>query len=401
MLPHVSKRSLIISNPVTARAAQPNLTALRQTQGRSLIARWRYSLQKKTAHRRFARWGAVLINFVLLGVVVAVVILNPSHNGTNPQVAASAVSTPAAAQPVDNLASVDIALTVAGMTNLPEAGAVNELVNSERIQLAVASTNIEVVNKPQVVSSAFFSRKDIHTYVTQPGDTLSSVASKFGVSTDSVIWSNGLTSTTILITGRTLVVPPINGIVYTVKAGDTPSSLATKYHSSESKIIAYNDAELSGLSVGEQIIIPGGEIIMPTYTYGYGGFAFGSSAIYGYNGYDPGNCTWYVASQIQVPANWGNAATWASGAQASGWHVSSTPTPGAIAQTRNAACWGGYCLGHVGIVDAVSADGTQVLIREMNGIGGIDSNGNRVYGGFGKVDIAWQPTSTYQNYITR
>ena len=399
MLPHVSKRSLIISNPVTARAAQPNLTALRQTRGRSLIARWRYSLQKRAIHRRFTRWGAVLINLVLLGVVVAVVILNPSHNGSSPQVAASAVSTPAAAQPVDNLASVDIALTVAGMTNLPEAGAVSELANSERIQLAVASANREVVDKPQVVSSAFLSRKDIHTYVTQAGDTLSSVASKFGVSTESVEWSNGLTPTTTLMAGKTLVIPPVNGIVYTVKAGDTPSSLATKYKSNESKIVAYNDAEVTGLTVGEQIIIPDGQIIAtPTYYYGYSyGFAFGASAIYGYNGYDYGNCTWYVASQIQVPANWGNAATWAAGARAAGWHVSSTPTPGAIAQNS----WMAYGLGHVGIVDAVSSDGRQVEIREMNGAGGVDNNGNPVYGGWGRVDIAWQPISNYQNYITR
>lgn len=367
--------------------------------GRSLIARWRYSLQKQATHRRFMRWGAVLINLVLLIVVVAVVILNPSRNSTGPQVAASAVSTPAAAQPVDNLASVDIALTVAGMTNLPEAGAVNELANSQRIQLAIASTNSEVVNKPQVVSSAFVSRKDIHTYVTQAGDTLSSVASKFGLSTESVEWSNGLTPTTILMAGKTLAIPPVNGIVYTVKVGDTPNSLASKYRSNESKIIAYNDAEFTGLTVGEQIIIPDGQIIAtPTYYYGYSyGFAFGSSAIYGYNGYDYGNCTWYVASQIQVPANWGNAATWAAGAAAAGWHVSATPSVGAIAQTRLMA--GG--LGHVGIVDAVSSDGKQVEIREMNGAGGVDNNGNPVYGGWGRVDIAWQPVSNYQNYITR
>lgn len=339
------------------------------------------------------------LNLALLGVAVAVVVLSPSRIGSNQQPTVSAAGTAAAVRPVDNLASVDIALTVAGMTNLPEAGAVSELANSERIQLAVASANSEVVDKPQVVSSAFVSRKDIHTYVTQPGDTLSSVASKFGVTTESVEWSNGLTPTTTLIAGKTLVIPPVNGIVYTVKDGDTPSSLASKYRSNESKIVAYNDAEFTGLTVGEQIIIPDGQIIVtPTYYYGYSyGFAFGASAIYGYNGYDYGNCTWYVASQIQVPANWGNAATWAAGARAAGWHVSAVPTVGAIAQNS----WMAYGLGHVGIVDAVSADGKQVEIREMNGAGGVDGNGNSVYGGWGRVDIAWQPISNYQNYITR
>lgn len=337
------------------------------------------------------------MNIALLGVVVAVVVMNPSRTGVSPQTVVSAAGTVAAVQPIDNLASVDIALTVAGMANLPETGAVFSQANSEQIQLAVASANSEVVDKPQVISSAFLSRKDIHSYVAQPGDTISSVASKFGVSTDSVAWSNGLTSTTTLITGKTLVIPPVSGIVYTVKAGDTPSSLASKYRSNEAKIIAFNDAEISGLTVGEQIVIPDGQIVAtPTYYYG-AGFAFGTSAIYGFNGYDFGECTWYVATQIAVPANWGNAESWAYGASMSGWHVSHTPTVGAIAQNG----WMAWGLGHVGIVDAVSNDGTQVLIREMNGAGGVDGSGNRIYGGWDRVDVAWQPVSNYQNYITR
>jgi len=301
-------------------------------------------------------------------------------------------------QPVDQLASVNIAITVTQMTNLPERGAVSSQADSERIQLAVASANSEVVNKPQAVSSTFLSKKDIHTYITQAGDTITSIAAKFGVSADSIMWSNALLSTNISA-GQKLFIPPVNGIVYTVKAGDTPSSLATKFHSSEDKIIAYNDAELSGLKVGDQIIIPDGQIFVAapaSYTYGLG-FAWGASAIYGYNGYDWGNCTWYVASQIAVPANWGNASTWASGARAAGWHVSSVPSVGAIAQNS----WMAYGLGHVGIVDAVSSDGKQVLIREMNGAGGVDSSGKPVYGGWDRVDIALQPTSNYPNYITR
>ena len=339
------------------------------------------------------------LNVALVAVVVAIVVLNPARTGTNAQVnSASAATADTATQPVDQLASVNIALTVAGTANLPEAGAVKELADSERIQLAVASTNNEVINKPQVVSSTFVSRKDIHTYVTVDGDTVTSIANKFGVSTDSVIWSNGLTSSSTLPAGKKLYIPPVNGIVYTVKSGDSPSTLAKTYRASESSIVATNDAELSALAPGEQILIPDGQIVAAPVIYSYSsGFAFGSNAIYGYNGYDWGNCTWYVASQIAVPANWGNAATWAAGARAAGWHVNSTPSVGAIAQNS----WMAYGLGHVGIVDAVSADGKQVLIREMNGAGGVDGNGNRVYGGWNRVDIAWQPVSNYPNYITR
>jgi len=56
--------------------------------------------------------------------------------------------------------------------------------------------------------------------------------------------------------GTRLVIPPVNGIVYTVKAGDTPASLATRFNANADQIIAYNDAEITGLQVGEQILIP-------------------------------------------------------------------------------------------------------------------------------------------------
>ena len=343
--------------------------------------------RKRAARRQLTRSGLIAANVMLLGVVAAVVLLNPSRTGTTPGPVASAAGSLATVQPIDQLASVNIAVTVTQMTNLPERGAVTSQADSERIQLAIASTNSEVVNKPQAVSSAFLSKKDIHTYITQPGDTVSSIASKFSISTDSVMWSNSLLSTN-LAAGQKLYLPPVNGIVYTVKAGDTPSSLASKFRSSEAKIIAYNDAELTGLHVGDQIIIPDGQVIIAAPTgYSYGlGFAWGSSAIYGYNGYDWGNCTWYVATQIAVPANWGNASTWAAGARAAGWHVSSVPSVGAIAQNS----WMAGGLGHVAIVKGVSSDGKQVLINEMNGEAGFDA-----------IDTVWQPTSSYPNYITR
>lgn len=352
-------------------------------------------VKSRVLRRRVIRTGLVLLNVALLATATAIVVLNPSHNGEAAQSLAAANAS--SVQPVDQLASVNIAATVARMTNIIEAPAVLNQYNSAQIQLAIASTNEEVANKPQAVSSSFVSRRDIHSYVAQPGDTVSSIANKFGVSTDSILWSNGLTGN-YLATGERLYIPPINGIVYTVRSGDTPRSLAATYHSNEAKIIAYNDAELGGLWPGERIIIPDGQIIVTSYSYSFvSGFAWGSTAIYGHNGYDWGNCTWYVATQISVPANWGNAATWAIGARAAGWHVSSTPSVGAIAQNS----WMAYGLGHVGIVDGISQDGKQVLIREMNGAGGVDGNGNQVYGAWGRVDIAWQPISNYQNFITR
>ncbi|MGH7142305.1 MAG: CHAP domain-containing protein [Candidatus Saccharimonadales bacterium] len=352
------------------------------------MGRLNSNLIRKATRRRANRVGFVALNIALLLVVLGIVWLYPTRASSMPQPVATLTGTQSAAAPLDPLSSVDIALTVARMTDLPEMAAVTNQADSENIALSISSANNTVVNKPQSVISTFISNKDVHTYIVQPGDTLASVASKFGVTSDSILWSNNILTNSIS-TNEKLLIPPVSGIVYTVRAGDTTASLAAKFSASQSQIIADNDAEISGLQTGEQIIIPNGTLATPTIGYSSSNssdFAWGSSAIYGFNGYDWGECTWYVATQISVPANWGDAWSWAEGARAAGWHVSSTPTVGAIAQTPYAA--GG--LGHVAIVDAVNSTGTLIEYRDMNGLAGFDRVG---YSG-------WLPAALFPNYIT-
>jgi LysM repeat protein len=253
----------------------------------------------------------------------------------------------------------------------------------------LAATSNDVISKPQVIETALKSSADIKDYTVRPGDTVSKIAAKFGVTSDSVRWSNNLSGDEVTV-GTHLAIPPINGIVYIVKSGETAGSIAAKFHANKSKIVAYNDAEINGLHAGQRIIIPDAveTTVAPATTSFYGGFPWGGNApVYGYNGYDYGYCTWYVATQIPVPSNWGNASTWSYYASLSGWNVRSGATVGAIAQTPYAA--GG--LGHVAIVDAVSADGSMIKIRDMNGIAGWGAVG---YSG-------WIPVSSYPHYITR
>lgn len=291
--------------------------------------------------------------------------------------------------PLDQLSSADIAENIARATALPETTAVSNQAQSVNAEMAITQTSSTVIAKPQIVASAFKSNKDIQIYYTQNGDTVASIASKFNVTSDSIMWSNSLESQTINA-GQKLYIPPVNGIVYIAKSGDTPASLASKYNANEAQIIAYNDAEISGITPGELVIIPNGQVQANVYSasssYDSSSFPWGTGPVYGFNGYDYGFCTWYVASQISVPSNWGNASSWAYYATVSGWTVSSKPTVGAIAQTPYAA--GGE--GHVAIVDAVSADGTQIKYRDMNGLAG-----------WGRVGYSgWVSASTFPNYIT-
>jgi surface antigen len=341
----------------------------------SRISRW---LTYRLTHQRTVNYGVFLINVVLIMLVVIFVVQRPK---TGNAVGSSAVPIDSASlvDPIDQLSSADIAVTVSRVANLPEATAVENEAQSVNAELATVPTDSSIAPKPQVVATAFKSNQDIQTYVMQPGDTIASVAAKFGIPSTSITWSN-TSAPTNPPAGTKLVIPPISGIVYTVQAGDTPQSLATKYNANLVQLIAYNDAEINGIHAGEQILIPNGQPpSAPTYNF--------YQAVYGSaNGYDFGYCTWYVASQISVPNNWGNASSWAYYAALSGWNVSTTPTVGAIAQTADAA--GGE--GHVAIVDAVSPDSSQIQYRDMNGLAGWDRVG---YSG-------WVSSTTFQHYLT-
>jgi surface antigen len=351
---------------------------------RKVFRKWRTKLRRQTVQQKVIRRGLLGFNILILLVIVIFVFQKPTASSSSTNLAdlnTNAINS-LAPNPLDQLASANIALTVAQMNNLPETTAINDQANSQQAELAMSSTADNIISKPEVAQTTLKSRADIQSYVVQSGDSIASIANKFGVTSDSIIWSNSLNGGNVL-PGQTITIPPVNGIVYTVKSGDTPASLAQQFQANESQIIAYNDAELSGIYAGEEIIIPNG-------TESSGGGSSLSSAgwlpAYGSNGYDFGYCTWYVASQIAVPDNWGNAATWSYYAALSGWNVSNTPTVGSIAQTPYAA--GGQ--GHVAIVDAVSADGSQIMFKDMNGIAG-----------WGRVgQSGWVSVSTYANYIT-
>ncbi len=221
------------------------------------------------------------------------------------------------------------------------------------------------------------------------------MAAKFGVTSDSIRWSNNISlSTTTIKTGTSLVVPPVNGIDYTVAAGDTTDSLAAKFRASKDRIIAANDAEISGIKTGEQILIPDGSqqavvaavSTASAYSSG-GGLAWGATAIYGSNGYDYGYCTWYVANRRAelgrpVPANLGDAYSWYRAANAAGLPTGFTPQVGAVMVNEAGD--------HVAVVEQVNPDGS-FWVSEMNSYGQVSMTNPAKTGGWGVRDYKVEP----------
>lgn len=339
------------------------------------------TVPKKTVSKRFRRYKKTLVrntfviaNFVLILTVTGLVW--SGHNSAQQESVAhslfSQTKATATQGPLDTLSSADIAANIARAASLAEVDSVNNQADSYNAQLAQATTDETVIVKPQLVNGGSKSRKDIQSYTTVAGDTIGSIATKFGVPSDSIRWSNGLSGDSVTA-GKSLMIPPMNAIIYKVKSGDTVDSIVNKYRSNKEQFVAVNDIELSGLPVNEHVLIPGGiepaPVVTRSYsTASYSGYAFGSYAIYGGNGYTPGYCTWHAANRrIEIgrplPRNLGNAATWAAVARTAGLTVSTVPAGGAVLWHANTSIAGG--LGHVAFVEKVNEDGS-ILVSDMN-----------------------------------
>jgi surface antigen len=368
-----------------------------------LLKRMRTRIQKVVVRRKFVRYSLLAVNVGVLVGIVAFVALGSPTNVSTYRNAAAVSDTPN--DPLDQVSSTDIAVSLAHMANLEETIAVTNQADSASAEMAIPPAQTVIIAKPQAVATELKSRKDIISYTVVGGDTIASIASKFNVTSESILWSNNIAGNAVAV-GTKLVIPPVTGIVYTVANGDTPDSLAQKYRTSKDQIIAYNDAEISGLKPGEQIIIPNGQQPITSSrssSYGSGLTSAGNfSAVYGYNGYIKGYCTWYVANRrIEIgrplPSNLGDAFTWDDRALAAGIRVDNSPAVGAAVVTKTSTS---ERPGHVAFVEAVNADGS-VWISEMNSRGQVSMTNSAPAGGFGKVDFKLIPADKARtlNYI--
>jgi murein DD-endopeptidase MepM/ murein hydrolase activator NlpD len=94
-------------------------------------------------------------------------------------------------------------------------------------------------------------------YKVKSGDTLNAIARHFGVGPMTVWWANKLTSKDELHVGQTLRIPPVSGLVVTVKDTDTLDSLAAQYDVDPAKVMELNGLDDPTLVVGQVLVLPG------------------------------------------------------------------------------------------------------------------------------------------------
>lgn len=104
-------------------------------------------------------------------------------------------------------------------------------------------------------------RDKIIDYEVKAGETISSIAQEFGVSDETILWENDLTTTSTIRQGQKLAILPVSGVAHTVFSGDTIYSVAKKYRASAQGIIdfPFNDVgDDFALKTSQLLIVPDG-----------------------------------------------------------------------------------------------------------------------------------------------
>lgn len=117
-------------------------------------------------------------------------------------------------------------------------------VSGNRVLLAginswINKSDVEIIS----VSSAPIQAPATSTYTVRAGDTLSSIASKFGTSYQALASLNGISNPNLIYVGQVLRVngsASASSVYYTVRAGDNLSAIASRYGTSYQSIAALN-----------------------------------------------------------------------------------------------------------------------------------------------------------------
>ncbi len=159
---------------------------------------------------------------------------------------------PVAVEEPEELAEVDISELGRGLEDdLPVESLLSEI--EEESEPAVAEVQVDPT-EDNVLS--YFS------YRVKSGDTISEIASRYGITEDTVISVNNIKSSRTLQVGQYLKIPTLEGILYTVKTdGETPATIAQKYSVAADKVAMANSLqESTSLNAGRTVFVTGAKM---------------------------------------------------------------------------------------------------------------------------------------------
>jgi hypothetical protein len=106
-----------------------------------------------------------------------------------------------------------------------------------------ASVTVEIVSSRDPTPIPQYYR-----YEVKPGETLTSIAQRFGVSNEYIVWNNidVIDNADLLAVGDVLQVPAVPGIIHGIRAGETLTEIARAYDVRRPRIFRHR-VQLAGL----------------------------------------------------------------------------------------------------------------------------------------------------------
>ena len=108
-------------------------------------------------------------------------------------------------------------------------------------------------------------RQEVITYTVRSGDTLFGISEKYGITPETILWSNAILKDDphLLRPDQELLISPVTGVVRVVHEGDTVDGLASVYRADAEDIINWPGNQLDpdnpALIEDSVIVVPGGE----------------------------------------------------------------------------------------------------------------------------------------------
>lgn len=148
------------------------------------------------------------------------------------------------------------------------AGGVSPMASFSSGVAAASAASGEQNAGVQPLADVIDPKKPYVLYETQPGDTVSGVAQRFGISLTSLLVNNQhIEDVNLIQKGQLLLVPRKDGIMVKVAYSDTVASLVKQYDNvSENDVIGYKPnaiSDPSSLEVGAYVLLPGATIKPP------------------------------------------------------------------------------------------------------------------------------------------
>lgn len=245
------------------------------------------------------------------------------------------------------------------------------------------------IQQPKLDSIKDLMAASIHIHTVLRTDTIYTLSEQYGVSVQTIMTVNKLTSRAIK-PGWVLVFPPHDNelVIKITDPNSTIPDFAAKYKANVEDIVAANGLPDPDTvpDVGQFLLIPGGVLPPPPAApkpkpgkkspiepgHAVGGHIF-----------PRGYCTWGVAQLVGGVPWGGDAAKWGYNAQAMGYTYNKVPGVGKILVTNDDRRHG-----HVALVIGYSGD--TITVKEMN------------YTAFGKYDTRTinVDSSSIKGYIT-